>query len=642
MEAVRIYVSERQRIIGDQLHLAHLEEKAAREESRWIAQNLERYLSNLGFDHLYSVDGKRERRTVHVDRYQICPDEYRYHIDGHRLPHGVDLWTMTDEKYVKSLEASIGCPIETHFSEGGLWFRVYRKTGLRNVPRYVEFEETYSKLKPSDGPLTLAVGLGPNRKLIKLDLRDDPKANLLIGGVPGGGKTNLMHLIICTLARRADPRHVKLVLVDLKRTEFKCYSYLPHLLHPVVRTIEEVLPIMQEMSDEIDKRMKILEQGRGFNKLTRYNAMHSDAPLPEIVVVFDEIAVIMLDPTYPLDKRKQFESMIAHIAQTGRAFGIHLILATQRPEETVIRPLIRGSINGRIAFATASIADSTLLVMNGDACFRDAVPPGRMIVSYGRHHVPAQCAFITQEVIDSIITNAEAGKIETRRRTHDVHLQDVIEWALREWPCPEGNRRTPGQIGVIGRVEATRNFSYSRNVPALDMEEMLREGMNAPFILDLREMQLRQDVDAEGRTIRNLPLRIIDLRMEAEEIETISNEPPKLSPEDTLRAFVRECCELDPNLWSATSDLQTEYRIYAVARGIEVLSGKRWGAILREFGCQDEQIKQKGKPIRGWAGLRLVPGTGTDNGFEITDRVSLGYLEESQNDGTGTEADNVQ
>jgi hypothetical protein len=98
----------------------------------------------------------------------------------------------------------------------------------------------------------------------------------------------------------------------------------------------------------------------------------------------------MLDPTYPLDKRKQFESMIAHIAQTGRAFGIHLILATQRPEETVIRPLIRGSINGRIAFATASIADSTLLVMNGDACFRDAVPPGRMVVSYGRHHVQAR------------------------------------------------------------------------------------------------------------------------------------------------------------------------------------------------------------------------------------------------------------
>jgi hypothetical protein len=213
----------------------------------------------------------------------------------------------------------------------------------------------------------------------------------------------------------------------------------------------------------------------------------------------------------------------------------------------------------------------------------------------------------------------------------------VIEWALREWPCPEGNRRTPGQIGVIGRVEATRNFSYSRNVPALDMEEMLREGMNAPFILDGREMQLRQDVDDEGRTIRNLPLRIIDLRLEAEEVETIANEPPKLSPEDTLRAFIHECCELDPNLWCATSDLQSAYRNYAIERGVEVLQGRRWGAILREFDCQDEQIKQNGKTIRGWAGLRLVTGIGSGNGFQITDRAALGYEVETENAGTADE-----
>jgi S-DNA-T family DNA segregation ATPase FtsK/SpoIIIE len=245
------------------------------------------------------------------------------------------------------------------------------------------------------GHLPLALGKDIAGKPIVADLGRMP--HLLVAGTTGSGKSVAVNAMILSLLYKAEPREVRLILIDPKMLELSVYEGIPHLLAPVVTDMKLAPNALNWCVGEMDRRYKLMSL-LGVRNLAGYNTKVQDgkkagkpllnpAPLlpespepleemPLIVVVVDELADLMMVTG------KKIEELIARIAQKARAAGIHLILATQRPSVDVITGLIKANIPSRIAFQVASKIDSRTILdqMGAEALLGQGdmlyLPPG--------------------------------------------------------------------------------------------------------------------------------------------------------------------------------------------------------------------------------------------------------------------------
>ena len=244
-------------------------------------------------------------------------------------------------------------------------------------------------------PLTLVLGKDIAGKPVIADLAKMP--HLLVAGTTGSGKSVAVNAMILSLLYKAEPRQVRLMLVDPKMLELSVYEGIPHLLAPVVTDMKLAGNALNWCVGEMERRYKLMSS-LGVRNIGGYNhkvaeakkagkplgnpfTLTPDAPepleeMPYIVVVIDELADLMMVTG------KEIEELIARLAQKARAAGIHLILATQRPSVDVITGLIKANIPSRIAFQVASKVDSRTildhmgaeaLLGQGDMLF---LPPG--------------------------------------------------------------------------------------------------------------------------------------------------------------------------------------------------------------------------------------------------------------------------
>ena len=183
--------------------------------------------------------------------------------------------------------------------------------------------------------------------------------HMLIAGTTGSGKSVCMNSIIISLLYKASPNDVKLIMVDPKMVELGIYNGIPHLLIPVVTDPKKAAGSLQWAVSEMMRRYKAMSDA-GVRDLESYNSIveHDDegTKLPQVVVIIDELADLMLVAA------KEVEESICRIAQMGRAAGIHLIIATQRPSADVITGLMKANIPSRIAFAVASAMESRIIL----------------------------------------------------------------------------------------------------------------------------------------------------------------------------------------------------------------------------------------------------------------------------------------
>ena len=171
----------------------------------------------------------------------------------------------------------------------------------------------------------------------------------------GSGKSVCLNAILACLLLHNSPERLKLVLVDPKRVELTGYNGIPHLITPVVTDIEQVGNVLQWVLREMDMRnLHFMENG--VRNIQEYNRKFANKQLPYIVVVIDELANLMMEAA------SDIENSIVRLAQTARAMGIHLIVATQRPSRDVITGTIKGNLPTRIAFAVASYVDSQVIL----------------------------------------------------------------------------------------------------------------------------------------------------------------------------------------------------------------------------------------------------------------------------------------
>ena len=247
--------------------------------------------------------------------------------------------------------------------------------------------------------------------------------HLLIAGTTGSGKSVCMNSLILSLLYKAKPDEVKLIMIDPKMVELGIYNGIPHLYIPVVTDPKKAAGALQWAVVEMLKRYRTFSEA-GVRDVTGYNKQcqtSGDAPLPQVVVLIDELADLMMVAA------KEVEESICRVAQMGRAAGIHLVVATQRPSADIITGLMKANIPSRIAFAVSGALDSRIILDQAGA--EKLVGRGDMLFSPLGSTKPTriQGTFVSDEereaVVQFIKENATAA---------DDHTGDEIEEFIKK------------------------------------------------------------------------------------------------------------------------------------------------------------------------------------------------------------------
>ncbi|WQZ41896.1 DNA translocase FtsK [Helicobacter pylori] len=256
----------------------------------------------------------------------------------------------------------------------------------------------------SSSPLTLALGKDIVGNPFITDLKKLP--HLLIAGTTGSGKSVGVNAMILSLLYKNPPDQLKLVMIDPKMVEFSIYADIPHLLTPIITDPKKAIGALQSVAKEMERRYSLMSE----YKVKTIDSYNEQAPnngveaFPYLIVVIDELADLMMTGG------KEAEFPIARIAQMGRASGLHLIVATQRPSVDVVTGLIKTNLPSRVSFRVGTKIDSKVildtdgaqsLLGRGDMLF---TPPG----SNGlvRLHAP----FATEDEIKKIVNFIKAQK----------------------------------------------------------------------------------------------------------------------------------------------------------------------------------------------------------------------------------------
>jgi len=242
---------------------------------------------------------------------------------------------------------------------------------LRDIIESQNFSQAKSKL-------TFAIGMDISGEAIVGDVSKLP--HMLIAGTTGSGKSVCMNSIILSILYKAAPEDVRFIMIDPKMVEFKVYNNIPHLLVPVVTDVKKAAGALQWAVFEMMKRYALFSETNardleGYNQIVRNSKKKAgmtgnDAdsavedkrePLPQIVVVIDELADLMMTAA------KEVEESVCRVAQMGRAAGMHLVIATQSPRADVLTGLMKANIPSRIAFKVSSKLESRIILDSGSS-----------------------------------------------------------------------------------------------------------------------------------------------------------------------------------------------------------------------------------------------------------------------------------
>ena len=270
---------------------------------------------------------------------------------------------------------------------------------IREVIDSKEFRSAKSKI-------SFAVGKDINGNCVIGDIAKMP--HVLIAGTTGSGKSVCTNSILVSLLYKATPEEVKLIVVDPKMVEFGIYNGIPHLLIPVVTDAKKAAGALQWAVTEMMRRYRSLSEA-GVRDIESYNKLAETdealEPMPKLVVVIDELADLMLVAG------KEVEEAICRIAQMGRASGVHLVIATQRPSADVITGLMKANIPSRIALVVSSAMESRIILDSMGA--EKLIGRGDMLYApLGKGKKRVQGCYIdeteVQRVIDFVKSNGSA------------------------------------------------------------------------------------------------------------------------------------------------------------------------------------------------------------------------------------------
>ena len=322
--------------------------------------------------------------------------------------------------------------------------------------------------------------------------------HMLIAGTTGSGKSVCMNSIIISLLYKASPDDVKLIMIDPKMVELGIYNSIPHLLIPVVTDPKKAAGSLQWAVTEMMRRYKAMSDA-GVRDLESFNAIveaeGEGVKLPQVVVIIDELADLMMVAA------KEVEESICRIAQMGRASGIHLVIATQRPSADVITGLMKANIPSRIAFAVASAMESRIildtvgaekLVGKGDMLYAP-IGSGKPMRVQGCFVSDGEVEAVTTFIKDNFNTDYDNSIMEDiEKRASQAGSSGGKGAAAAAEPEPsegdlDGDEMLPAAVDVIletnqasvSMLQRRLKLGYARAARIVD--EMEEKGIVGPF-----------------------------------------------------------------------------------------------------------------------------------------------------------------
>jgi S-DNA-T family DNA segregation ATPase FtsK/SpoIIIE len=331
---------------------------------------------------------------------------------------------------------------------------------LREILSSENFQRSKSKL-------TLGLGKDIFGTPIIADLSKMP--HLLVAGATGSGKSVSINSMVISILYKAAPSEVKMLMVDPKLLELSAYEEIPHLISPVITSPKEAAEALKKMVIEMERRYRVLAE-RAARNIDSFNQQAKEEEhLPYIVIIIDELADLMF--TAPAD----VEDSIARLAQMGRASGIHLVLATQRPSVDVITGIIKANFPARISFQVSSKVDArTVLDAHGA---EQLLGKGDMLLMLpGTRIVRVHGTYVTEEEIRAVTEFVKAGG------RPDYTIMENIQGVEEEDEADRSAERDEMYLRAIEVGEMTGEVSIS------SIQRRLKIGYNrAARIMELME-----------------------------------------------------------------------------------------------------------------------------------------------------------
>lgn len=477
-----------------------------------------------------AVDG-REEVAINSERLQATLDSFgvsanicditrgptvtRYDVE---LETGVKLSKLTN--LAGDLALSLGvtgvriAPIPDRISTVGIEVpnKIVSTVYLRDIVDSDAFSSAASKL-------TFALGKDIGGNAIVGNIAKLP--HMLIAGTTGSGKSVCMNSLILSLLYKATPDQVRLIMIDPKMVELGIYNGIPHLYIPVVTDPKKAAGSLQWAVVEMMKRYRLFSEigVRDLKGYNNYKTKIGEPTLPNVVIVIDELADLMMTAA------KEVEESICRVAQMGRAAGMHLIIATQRPSADVITGLMKANIPSRIAFAVSSALESRIILDNPGA--EKLVGMGDMLYAPLGCGKPlrVQGAFVSDEEREQVIDFIKQGaapeyddeilrqieKAAAGKNAPEDKDEDGDSAALDNNPFSGCDELLPQAVDVIldtkqasvSMLQRRLKLGYSRAARLVDQMEEL--GIVGPFegskprqLLITREQW--QEMSMSGRT----------------------------------------------------------------------------------------------------------------------------------------------
>ena len=355
-----------------------------------------------------------------------------------------------------------------------------------------------SEFDDMNSPLALVLGKDISGTTVIVDLAKMP--HVLIAGTTGSGKSVCINALILSILYKATAQQVRMIMIDPKMLELSVYEGIPHLLAPVVTDMNEAANALRWSIVEMERRYKLMSE-LGVRNLAGYNrkvkiALESGQPildpfakeghvaeelqeLPCLVVIIDELADLMMSVG------KKVEELITRLAQKGRASGVHLVLATQRPSVDVITGLLKANIPTRISFQVSSKVDSRtildqmgaeMLLGHGDMLF---LPPGKS------HPERVHGSYVTDEEVHHVVSSLkdeEGPNYDETILSAPKEVNDALPSAFRDDSSPDAES-DPLYDQAVEFVTRTRRASIS------SVQRQLRVGYNrAARMIETMEM----------------------------------------------------------------------------------------------------------------------------------------------------------
>ena len=453
--------------------LVRNQNQSQREDRAELARNTKRLEETLTSFDVNAVSAGEAVRGPSITRYEF------------RLEQGVKLSKVMN--LADDIALSLGssgvriAPIQNRKSVVGIEVPNSLKTPvlLRDVVESPDF------LRQSSAT-TFALGKDISGDIVTGTIEELP--HVLIAGTTGSGKSVCTNSIIISLLYKSAPEQLRLIMIDPKMVELAPYNGIPHLLIPVVTDPRKAAGALQWAVTEMMRRYKTFSEN-GVKKLSEYQRLTLKKKdlrqLPSVVVVIDELADLMMVAA------KEVEESIMSVAQMGRAAGIHLVIATQRPSADVITGLMKANIPSRIAFAVASAMESRIILDSAGA--EKLVGNGDMLYApLGGEKKRVQGCYVSPEEIERVVAFVK-GERETR---YDDNVLATIDAAVSAQDKPgapppqppeETDELLPAAVDVVletgqastSMLQRRLKLGYSRASRLID--QMERRGYIGPF-----------------------------------------------------------------------------------------------------------------------------------------------------------------